>query len=84
MTLSIIFIRQDFQLYRHIIGTDCSPLVADTVLFCYKMDIMLSLSDNYKAGAIEAYHPTSKYLDIIFNIDILFYANGKSDIAHRS
>ena len=27
-------------------GTNCAPLVADLVLFCYERDFMLSLSDN--------------------------------------
>ena len=28
-------------------GTNCAPLVADLVLFCYERDIMLSLSEDY-------------------------------------
>ena len=27
-------------------GTNCAPLVADLLLFCYERDFMLSLSDN--------------------------------------
>ena len=43
-------IRFDSKLYRQIVGipmdTNCTPLVADLFLFCYKRNFMLSLSDN--------------------------------------
>ena len=29
-------------------GTNCAPLVADLVLFCYERDFMWSLSDKIK------------------------------------
>ena len=49
--LDNIFIRFGSELYRQIVGiqmgTNCAPLVADLVLFCYERDLMLSLSDNY-------------------------------------
>ena len=44
-------------------GTNCAPLVADLFLFCYERDFMLSLSDAYQSGVIEAFNSTSRYLD---------------------
>ena len=45
-----IFIRFGTKLYRQVVGipmgTNCAPLVADLFLFCYKRDIMMSLSDD--------------------------------------
>ena len=45
--LDNIYIRYGSKLYRQIVGipmgTDCAPLVADLVLFCYERDFMLSL-----------------------------------------
>ena len=35
-------------------GTNCAPLVADLLLFCYERDFMLSLSDNNQSDIIEA------------------------------
>ena len=53
-----IFIRFGSKLYRQIVcipmGTNCAPLVADLVLFCYERDFMLSLSDNNQTDIIEA------------------------------
>ena len=58
-------------------GTNCDPLVADLVLFCYKRDFMLSLPDNYQADVDEAFNSTSRYLDDLLNIDnSLFEKNG--------
>ena len=68
-----IFIRFGSKLYRQIVGiplgTNCAPLVADFVLFCYERDFMLSLSDNDQADIIEAFNSTSRYLDDLLNID---------------
>ena len=61
------------KLYRHIVSiqmdTNCAPLVADLLLFCYKRDLMLSLSDNNQADVIDAFNSTSNYLDGLLNID---------------
>ena len=68
-----IFIRFGSKLYRQIVsipmGTNCAPLVADLFLFCYERDFMLSLSDNNQTDIIEAFNPTSRYLDDLLNID---------------
>ena len=50
-------------------GTNCAPLVADLFLFCYERDFMLSLSDNNQTDIIEAFNPTSRYLDDLLDID---------------
>ena len=50
-------------------GTNCAPLVADSFLFCYERDFMLSLSDNNQTDIIEAFNSTSSYLDDLLNID---------------
>ena len=45
---------------------NCAPLVADLFLFCYERDFMTSLSDVKQAEIIEAFKPTSRYLDDLF------------------
>ena len=54
--LDNIFIRFGLKLYRQIVGipmgTNCAPLVADLILFCYERDFMLSLSDNNQTDII--------------------------------
>ena len=67
------YIRFRSKLYRQIvgipIGTYCSPLVADLVLFCYERDFMLSLSDDHQSEVIEGFNSTFRYLVDILNID---------------
>ena len=53
-------------------NTICSPLVADMCLFCYERDFMLSISDNIQADVIEAFNPSSEYLDDMLNLTIRF------------
>ena len=38
-------------------------------MLCYERDIILCLSDNNHAAAIEAFNSTSRYLDNLLNID---------------
>ena len=63
--LDNIFIRFGSKLYRQIVGipmgSNCAPLVADLLLFCYERDFMLSLSDNNQTDIIEAFNTTSRY-----------------------
>ena len=49
--------------------TNCTPLSADLLLFCYERDFMLYLSDNNQTDVIEAFKRTSKNLDDLLNID---------------
>ena len=71
--LDTIFIRFCSKLYRQIVGipmgTDCAPLVADLLLFCYERDFMLSLSDNNQTDIVEAFNSTSRYLVDLLKID---------------
>ena len=75
--LDNVFIRVGSKLYRQIVGIPkgikCVPLVADLFLFCYERDFMLSLSDNNQTDIIEAFNPTSRYLDDLLNIDNLYF-----------
>ena len=48
--------------------TNCAPLVADLILLCHERDVILCLSDNTQADAIEVPDSTSRYLHGILNI----------------
>ena len=37
-------------------GTNCAPLVADLILFCFERDFMLSLSENNQTVIMEAFN----------------------------
>ena len=71
--LDNISIRFGSKLYRQSVGipmgTNCAPLVADLLLFCYERDFMLSLSDNNQTDIIEAFNSISRYLDDLLNIN---------------
>ena len=54
-------------------GTNCAPLVADLVLFCYERYFMFSLSEDNQSNDIEAFNSTSRYLDDLLNIDNNFF-----------
>ena len=75
--LDNIFIRFGTKLYRQTIGipmgTNCAPLVADLFLFCYERDFMKSLSRENQADIIEAFNSTSRYLDVLLNIDNIYF-----------
>ena len=75
--LDKIYIRFGSKLYRQIVsipmGTNCAPLVADLLLFCYERDFMLSLLDDTQSDVIEAFNSISRYLNDILNIDNNFF-----------
>ena len=77
--LDNIFIRFGTKLYRQVVGipmgTNCAPLVADLFLFFYERDFMMSLSDYKQADVIDAFNTTSRYLDNILNINIVYFDN---------
>ena len=50
-------------------GTNCVPLVADLVLFCFERDFMKDLSIDNQVDVIKAFNSTSRYLDDLLNID---------------
>ena len=61
-------------------GTNCAPLVADLFLFCYERDFMMSHSDDTQADVIEAFNSTSRYLDVLLNIDNPYFEGMVSQI----
>ena len=61
-------------------GTNCAPLVAGLLLFCYERDFMMSLSDDKQANVIDAFNTTSRYLDDILNINNVNFDNMVSQI----
>ena len=63
-------------------GTNCAPLVADLLLFCYEGNFMVSLSDDMQADIIDAYNTTSRYLDDILNINNVYFDTMISQICH--
>ena len=70
--LDNIYIRFGTKLYRQIVGipmgTNCPPLVADLLLFCYERDFMKDLSSDNQADVIQAFNSTSRYLDDLLHI----------------
>ena len=61
-------------------GTNCAHLVADSFLFCYERDFMMSLSDDKHADVIDAFNATFRYLDDILNINNVYFDNIVSQI----
>ena len=53
--------------------TNCAPLGADLVWFCYEREFIMSLSGVTKADIIEAFYSSSRYLNEILNIDNLYF-----------
>ena len=68
-----IYIRFGTKLYRKVVGipmdTNCAPLVAYLLLFCYERDFMTSLSNDNQSDIIKAFNSTSRCLDDLLNID---------------
>ena len=62
LTLDNTSIRFGSKLYRPIEGvlmsTNCVPLVADLLLYCYERNITSSLSDKHQADVIAAFDST--------------------------
>ena len=56
-------------------GTNCAPVVADLLLFCYERDFMMSLTDDKQADIIDAFITTSRYLGDILNIYNVYFDN---------
>ena len=77
--LDNIFIRFGTKLYGQVVGipmdTNCAPLVADLILFCYERDFMMSLSGDKQADVIDAFNTTPRYLDGILNINNVYFDN---------
>ena len=50
-------------------GTNCAPLIADLVSYCYERDFMSDLHKSNLHDLIYMFNNTSGYLDDIFTID---------------
>ena len=50
-------------------GTNCAPLVANFILYCYERDFMDPLNHDNQSDVIEAFNATLRYLDDLLNID---------------
>ena len=61
-------------------GTNCAPLVADSFLFCYERDFVMSPSDDKQADVIDAFNTISRYSDDILNINNVYFDNMVSQI----
>ena len=61
-------------------GTNYAPLNADSLLFYYERDFMMSLSDDKQADIIDTFNTTSRYLDEILNINNVYFDNMVSQI----
>ena len=83
--LDNVFVLVGTKLYRQVVritmGLNCAPPFADLFLFCYERDFM-SLSDDNQADIIDAFNPTSRYLDDILNINNAYFDNMVSQIYH--
>ena len=63
-------------------GSNCAPLVADLILFCYERNFMVSLSEDNQSDVIESFSSTSRYLDDLLNIDNDFFDSMVNRIYH--
>ena len=65
--------------------TNCASLVADLFLFCFERDFMTSLSDDNQADIIGAFNSTSRYFDVLLNIqNILVRKNGQPNLSTKT
>ena len=62
------------------IGTNCAPLIADLLSYCYDRDYMSQLHKSERCDLINTFNNTSQYLDDIFTIDNLEFENHIPDI----
>ena len=49
--------------------TNCAPLIADMILFCYERDFTSNLHKSKQYDLIDMFNNTTRYLDDIFTID---------------
>ena len=61
-------------------GTNCAPLIADLLLFCYERDFMMNLYDDKQAVVIDEFNTKSRHLDDILNINNVYFDNMVSQI----
>ena len=51
------------------ISTNCGPLIADLILYCYERDFMSDLQKSKRFDLIDMFNDASRYLDDIFTIN---------------
>ena len=56
-----------YQIVGIPMGTDCPPLIADLLLYCYERCCMSHLQKSKQCDLIDMFNDTSRYLDDIFN-----------------
>ena len=56
-------------------GTNCAPLVADSFMFCYESNFMMSLSGDKQVSIFDAFNIISRYLNDILNINNIYFDN---------
>ena len=64
-------------------STNCVSLIADLFLYCYERDFMSSLQKSKGFDLIDKFNDTSQYIDDIFTIDNLTFAEHIPDIYLR-
>ena len=66
----------DGMIYQQIVGipmgTNCAPLIADLFLYCYERDFMSNLQKSKRFNLIDKFNDTSRYLDDIFTIFLIY------------
>ena len=82
-----IYVQFDGMVYQQIVGipmgTNCAPLIADLFLYCYERDFMSNFQKSKRFDLIDKFNDTSRYLDDIFTIDNLTFAEHIPDIYPR-
>ena len=82
-----IYVQFDSMVYQQIVGipmgTNCAPLIADLFLYCYERDFMSNLQKSERFDLIDKFNDTSRYIDNIFTIDNLAFAEQIPDICPR-
>ena len=79
-----LFARYGNAIFRKVIGipvgTNCAPLVAELLLYCYERDFMLSLKPDSQADVINASNNTFRYWDDIFVFSLSIFDSMVSSI----
>ena len=82
-----IYVQFDGMVYQQIVGipmgTNCAPLIADLLLYCYERDFMSNLQKSKRFDLIDKFNDTSRYLDDIFTIGNPTFAEHIPDIYPR-
>ena len=66
------------------IFTNCAPLIADKVLYCYKRDFLSDLHKSTRHDFIDMFNDTSRYFDDIFTINNPEFEKHIPDICYIS